>query len=237
MTPVESAEGSTRSPTEEDLRRWTRVDDYLGALFGPGDPALEPALRATEGAGLPAIQVSAEQGRLLHLLAQLQGAQTILEIGTLGGYSTIWLARALPIGGRLISLELESRHAAVARANLERADLSDRVEVRVGPALDSLARLESEGHDPFDMFFIDADKPGYPEYLDWALRLSRPGSLIIADNVIRKGAVADPNDPDPRVQGIRRFFEKLAAEPRLTAAAIQMVGTKGYDGWAIARVV
>lgn len=237
MTPSETIDGSTSKPIAEDLARWARVDRYLADLFGPPDPVLEEVLRSSERGGLPSIQVSSQQGRLLHLLAQLQGARKILEIGTLGGYSTIWLARALPPGGRLTTLEIEPHHAAVARANLERAGLSERVEVRVGRALVSLARLESEGRGPFDMVFIDADKPSYLDYLSWALRLSRPGSLIVADNVIRNGAVADPSDPDPRVHGVRRFWEMIASEKRLSVAAVQMVGRKGYDGWAIARVL
>ncbi|MCI4373226.1 MAG: O-methyltransferase, partial [Thermoplasmata archaeon] len=166
---------------------WEGVDRYFSEVFGLDDPILEAVLRSTDRAGLPAIQISAVQGRLLQLLAKLQGAGQILEIGTLGGYSAIWLARALPSGGRLISLELSAHHADVARANLGSAGLSDRVEVRVGPAVESLARLESEGAGPFDLVFIDADKERYPEYLSWAVRLSRLGTLIIADNVIRNG--------------------------------------------------
>jgi len=236
MTTLDTVQSAAGAKKPSDVATWTKVDDYLTDLFSPADPMLDEALRASDRGGLPPIQVSLQQGRLLHLLARIQQAREILEIGTLGGYSTIWLARALPPDGRLVTLELEPHHAAVARANLERARLSDRVEIRVGPAIDSLAHLVSEGRGPFDLFFIDADKQSYPDYLAGALQLSRPGSLIVADNVIRNGAVADPSDPDPRVQGVRRFFEMLAAEPRLSAAAIQMVGTKGYDGWAIARV-
>jgi predicted O-methyltransferase YrrM len=223
-------------PTASDREVWAAVDRYLGDLLKLDDPVLDAALHASVAAGLPEIQVSALQGRLLHMIAQVHGARRILEIGTLGGYSTIWLARALPPDGRLISLELEPRHAEVARANVERAHLSDRVEVRVGPAVDSLAKLHAEYSAPFDLIFIDADKESYPEYLTWALRLSRAGTLIIADNVIRNGTIVEPLHPDPRVQAIRRFWEQLAAEARLTTAPIQLVGSKGYDGWAIARV-
>ncbi|MFD7499746.1 O-methyltransferase [Streptomyces sp. NPDC059850] len=173
---------------------------------------------------------------MLQLLARIQGARTILEIGTLGGYSTIWLARALPDGGRLVTLEADPRCAEVARANVERAGLGEVVEIRTGRALESLPRLAEEGHGPFDVVFIDADKPGNPDYLAWALRLTRPGSLIIGDNVVRDGEVADPASTDPRVQGVRRFTELIAREPRLTATAVQTVGEKGYDGFALALV-
>jgi predicted O-methyltransferase YrrM len=223
-------------PAATDREVWDLVDRYFADRFALNDPILEAALRAADAGGLPPIQVSALQGRLLHLLVQLQGARRILEVGTLGGYSTIWMARALPLGGRIITLELDPHHSEVARANFERAGVADRVEVRVGRAVDSLAQLDAEGAGPFDFVFIDADKESYPAYLEWAVRLSRPGTLLVADNVIRNGAIVDPNHPDPRVQGIRKFFELMAAEPRLTAAPVQMVGSKGYDGWAIARV-
>ncbi len=215
---------------------WSAVDQFLADLLVRPDPALDAALQASSAAGLPAISVSPVLGKLLMLLARAQGARSILEIGTLGGYSTIWLARALPEGGRLITLEAEPRHAEVARANLGRAGLGGVVEVRLGPALEILPQLAAEGRGPFDLIFIDADKPGYPDYLAWSLRLSRRGSLIIADNVVRGGAVADPASDDPRVQGVRRFLELLAAEPRVSATAIQTVGSKGYDGLAIALV-
>ncbi|MBO0700679.1 MAG: O-methyltransferase, partial [Zavarzinella sp.] len=188
------------------------------------------------GAGLPAIHVAPNQGKLLHLLARIHGARNILEIGTLGGYSTIWLARALPPGGRLVTLESELKHADIARDNIARAGLSEVVELLLGPALETLPRLAREGRGPFDLIFIDADKPSYPDYLGWALKLSRRGSLIIADNVVRKGAVADPANTDPVVRGVRRFNERLATEPRVSATAIQTVGSKGYDGFAIALV-
>jgi predicted O-methyltransferase YrrM len=216
--------------------QWSAVDRYLAGLFVPPDPALDEALRDSAAAGLPAINVPPTQGKLLMLLAQIQGARSILEIGTLGGYSTIWLARALPPGGRLVTLEADQGHAQIARANLARAGLADVVELRVGWADETLPRLLAEGRGPFDLVFIDADKPSYPDYLTWALKLSRRGSLIIADNVVRSGAVADPNTDDPRVQGVRRFNELLAAEPRVSATAIQTVGSKGYDGFAIALV-
>ena len=214
---------------------WTAVDRYIEGLLIPADPALEAALEESRKAALPQIQVSPTQGKFLNLLAKIRGASRILEIGTLGGYSTIWLARALPPDGRLLSLELEPRHAEVARANLARAGLADRVEVRVGPAAESLARLASEGAGPFDLIFLDADKEGYPDYLDWALRLGAPGSWLVADNVVRDGEVRDAASKDPRVVGVRRFLEKIAAEPRLTATVIPTVGSKGYDGFCLAR--
>jgi len=217
--------------------RWTAVDSYINDLLVPPDSVLEAALEASEAAGLPAIQVAANQGKLLHLLARLQGARSILEVGTLGGYSTIWLARALPVDGRLVTLELDPRHAEVARSNLTRAGLAERVEVRVGPAVETLARLADEDAGPFDLVFIDADKEGYPDYLGWALRLTRPGSLVVADNVVRDGAVIDPASSDPRVQAMRRFTQLLADEPRLDATVLQTVGNKGYDGLAFALVV
>ncbi len=217
--------------------RWNAVDRYITDLLVPPDQALEAALEDSVVAGLPSIQVAANQGKLLHLLARLRSARTILEIGTLGGYSTIWLARALPVDGWLVTLELDPRHAEVARANIARAGLDERVEVRVGPASESLARLADHGDGRFDLVFIDADKEGYPDYLGWALRLTRPGSLIVADNVVRGGAVIDPADADPRVQAVRRFIELVAAEPRLDATVIQTVGSKGYDGLAFALVV
>ncbi|MFC7330901.1 O-methyltransferase [Marinactinospora rubrisoli] len=219
-----------------DTRRWAEVDGYFNGPLVADDPALEAALAASAAAGLPPHQVAANQGKLLHLLARVRGARTVLEIGTLGGYSTIWLARALPEGGRLISLEADSRCAGTARANIERAGLADRVEIRIGPALESLPRLEEEGLIGVDLVFIDADKPNNPAYLEWALRLTRPGGLIIADNVVRDGAVADPDSADPRVRGVRRFTELVAAHPRLTATALQTVGEKGYDGFLLALV-
>ena len=216
---------------------WTSVDRYLANLFTPPDEALEAALRDSATRGLPAIQVSPLQGKTLHVLAKASRAQRILEIGTLGGYSTTWLARALPSGGRLITLEIDPKHAEVARTNLARAGVASLVEVRLGPASESLAHLVSEGSPPFDFIFIDADKPGYTDYFEAALRLARAGTLIVADNVVRKGAVADSTDPDPNVIGIRRFLERLASEPRVASSVLQVVGSKGYDGLAFAIVL
>lgn len=217
--------------------RWTAVDSYIGANLVPADPVLEAALRASADAGLPPISVSPAQGKLLHVLARAQGARRILEIGTLGGYSAIWLGRALPPQGRLITLEAEPRHAEVARGNLARAGLTDVVEIRVGLAQETLPRLHSAGDGPFDLIFIDADKPGYPGYLSWSLRLSRPGTMIIADNVVRDGAVAESASRDTNVQGVRRYIEMMAVEPRISATVIQTVGSKGYDGFALAVVI
>jgi predicted O-methyltransferase YrrM len=221
--------------TEQE--RWTAVDRYLAEKLVPADPVLEAALAANAAAGLPAIDVAPNQGKCLHLLALTRGARRILEIGTLGGYSTIWLARALPKGGRLVSLELEPKHAKVARGNVERAGLGGVVEIRVGPAMESLAKLHEEGAGPFDMVFIDADKNSYPGYMEWAVKLSAVGTLIVADNVVRDGEVADADSADPLVQGVRAMFDRIAAEPRLSATAVQTVGSKGYDGFAMAVVV
>lgn len=216
--------------------RWTAVDRYIVDTLVGSDPVLDAALQASAAAGLPAIQVSPNQGKLLALLAQLCQARAILEIGTLGGYSTIWLARALAPDGRLITLEIEPSHADVARANVAHAGLSQVVQVRLGRALDSLAQLHAEGGGPFDLVFIDADKPTIPEYFAWALRLCRPGTLIIVDNVVRNGQVIDQESNDPSIQGVRRLNEIMAAESRVSATAIQTVGSKGYDGFAIALV-
>lgn len=216
--------------------QWTEVDRYITDRLVSPDSALNAALEASEAAGLPAISVTPNQGKLLQLLARLQGARAILEIGTLGGYSTIWLARALPAGGRLITLEADPKHAEVARANISRAGLSGTVELRLGPALEILPQLAAEGHGPFDLIFIDADKPNTPEYFVWALKLSCLGSLIIVDNVVRSGAVADPESEDPDIQGMRRFFDLIAKERRVSATALQTVGSKGYDGFALALV-
>jgi len=220
----------------EDDPRWSEVDDYLSSLLLPRDSVLEAALQESAKAQLPAISVSPNQGKLLMLLAQMQRAQKMLEIGTLGGYSTIWLARALPPGGHLITLELEPRHAEVARANLARAGFTSRVEVRVGPALQSLAEIVAKSEGPFDLIFIDADKEGYPGYWEYSLKLSRPGTVIIADNVVRKGEIIEQQSKDSRVQGARRFLQLLADEKRVDTTVIQTVGIKGYDGFAIARV-
>jgi predicted O-methyltransferase YrrM len=212
--------------------QWDAVDGYYSGLLVGADAALDAALEASDAAGLPQIAVSANQGKLLHLLARLAGARRILEIGTLGGYSTIWLARALPDDGQLVTLEYDPRHAEVARANLARAGLADRVDVRVGAALDTLPGLEG----PFDLTFIDADKPNNPAYFRAALSLSRPGAVIVVDNVVRGGRVADPNDTDPAVVGTRALADLLAAEPAIDATMVQTVGSKGYDGFALALV-
>ena len=213
---------------------WSEVDQYYADLLIPRDPVLEAALEASHAAGMPAIAVSPHQGKLLMLLAQSIGAKKILEVGTLGGYSTIWLARGLAAGGRLTTLEYEQKHADVARSNIARAGLGGVVEIKVGRAIDSLPHLVSEA--PFDLIFIDADKVSYPEYFEWAVRLSQPGTLIIADNVVRNGAVVDQASADANVQGVRRFNELLSVETRVNATAIQTVGSKGYDGLAIIRV-
>lgn len=217
-------------------RQWSAVDEFLGGLLLQEDPALDRALEACAAAGLPPIQVSPCQGKLLHLLARLRGARLILEIGTLGGYSTIWLARALPPGGRVITLEIDPHHAQVASTNIARAGLSRSVELQVGPALEILPKLAGRISDLFDLVFIDADKASTPDYFRWALKLTRPGSVIIVDNVVRKGSVLESRSADPAVQGMRRFLELLAAEPRVTSTVIQTVGTKGYDGFAVALV-
>lgn len=217
-------------------RQWSAVDEYIGRLLLPSDSILEEALQRSAAAGLPPHHVSPSQGKLLYVLARAIEARAILEIGTLGGYSTIWLARALPRGGRLISLEADATHASVARTNIAHAGLGEVVEVRLGQALETLLKLSSEGRGPFDLIFIDADKSSYPDYLTWALDLSRPGSLIIADNVVRNGGVLDATSSDPSIQGARRFNERLAAEPQLTSTIIQTVGIKGYDGFAVALV-
>lgn len=215
---------------------WTDVERYAEELLLSPDPILSAALESSAAAGLPPIQVSPSQGKFLHLLARSIGARSILEVGTLGAYSTIWLARALPGSGRLVSLELNPAHATVARANLARAGLTDRVEVRVGPALESMPRLVAEGAGPFDLTFIDADKPPTAEYFDWAVRLSRPGSIIVVDNVVRQGAVAHEEGADAAVLGIRRFLSRLSGDRRVSATVVQTVGRKGYDGFALAVV-
>jgi predicted O-methyltransferase YrrM len=214
----------------------TAVDRYITDLLAPSDPALEAALEAAEKAGMPAINVAPNMGKMLQILAKSVGARNILEIGTLAGYSTIWMARALPPGGRLTTLEISAVHAEVARANVARAGLEQAVELRLGPALETLSRLAAENRGPFDFIFIDADKETYTEYFEWSLKLSRRGTLIVADNVVRKGAVADPTTRDPMVQGIRRFNDRLAGEKRVSATAVQTVGSKGYDGFALISV-
>jgi predicted O-methyltransferase YrrM len=216
---------------------WTQVDNYFGDLLAPRDKILDATLLANKKADLPTIDVSRLQGKFLDLLVRITGARSILEIGTLGGYSTIWMARALPEGGRIVTLEFDPRHAEVARANLRNAGVLDRVDLRLGRAIDSLPTLVTDPAAPFDLIFIDADKQSYTEYLDWALKLSRPGTVIVADNVVRDGKVVQPDCDDSNVQGIRRFTARLAAEPRLSATVFQTVGAKGYDGLALAVVL
>jgi predicted O-methyltransferase YrrM len=216
-----------------DAARWSAVDNYFANLLAPDDKPLAEALAANAQAGLPAYDVSALQGQMLALLVQITGARRVLEIGTLGGYSTLRMARALPANGTVTTLEADERHAAVARANFERAHLSDRIDLRVGKALDVLPHLTG----PYDLIFIDADKPNNPRYIEWSLKLSRPGTVIVGDNVVRGGAVTDANSPDKSVQGVRGFIDFIANEPRLEATAIQTVGEKGWDGFVLARVL
>jgi predicted O-methyltransferase YrrM len=215
---------------------WTKVDNYFGDFLAPSDDALDAALRANEQAGLPPIDVTRLQGRFLEFLVRVSGARSVLEIGALGGYSTIWLARALPEDGHVVTLEVDLHHAAVAEANWKNAGVQDRIDLHLGPALDTLPKLERTGA-AFDLIFIDADKESYPEYLRWSMKLAHPGTVIVADNVVREGMVVEPEYDDPRVQGVRRFTELLAAEPRLSATVLQTVGVKGYDGFALAVVL
>lgn len=216
---------------------WTAVDEALAELLVEPDSALDAALATSSHAGLPDIAVSPNLGKFLSLLVQISGARRVLEVGTLGGYSTIWLAKSLPAGGTVTTLELDEAHANVARGNLERAGLGDRVQIRVGLATDELSAMTNEGVEPFDFIFLDADKEGYPAYFAGGLALSRPGTLIVADNVVRDGAVFDAAQSTPVLEGVRTFLSDVAAEPRVEAVGLQMVGTKGYDGIAIARVV
>ncbi|GAA3401460.1 O-methyltransferase [Paenibacillus hodogayensis] len=215
---------------------WEQVDRYISEQLLPDDAVLEEVLAANRKAGLPPIEVTPNQGQLLNLWARMQRAERILEIGTLGGYSTIWLARALPVGGRLVTLELDPLHARTAQHNFALAELESKIELRVGPALEQLARMKEENAAPFDLIFIDADKPNNPGYLQWALHFSRPGTVIIGDNVIRDGEIVNGHSTDPRVQGVRQFYRMLAAEPRISATAIQTVGSKGYDGFMLGIV-
>lgn len=216
---------------------FTTVDAYLATALGPPDSALAAAVDASAAAGLPDIQVTAAEGKLLHLLARAIGARRILEIGTLGGYSTIWLARALPPDGRVVTLEVDPKHAEVARANVARAGLSHLVEVRLGAALDTLPTLAADRGAPFDLVFVDADKKNIPAYFEWALRLTRAGSLIVVDNVVRRGAVVDASSEDADVQGVRRLIAQLATDARVSSTALQTVGSKGHDGFALALVL
>ena len=218
------------------LDQWTEVDRYFASRLLPADSVLDGALEASGLAGLPAISVSPTQGKLLQMLAEMVRARSILEIGTLGGYSTIWLARGLRAGGRVITLEVDPKHAEVARRNFARAGLKDSVELRLGSALDTLPELAREAAGPFDLIFVDADKQNIPAYFEWSLKLSHPGTLIVVDNVVRDGAVVDSESTDPSVMGVRQFVEALATERRVSGTAIQTVGTKGYDGFAILLV-
>jgi predicted O-methyltransferase YrrM len=215
---------------------WNAVDSYVMDALIPSDPILDAILKASNAAGLPPISVSPTQGKLLYLLAKLQGAKRILEIGTLGGYSAVWLARALPADGRLLTIEIDPKNAGIARINFATAQVDKLVDLRIGKALNLLPAIAKESSEPFDMVFIDADKQSTAEYFEWALKLTRPGGAIIVDNVVRGGAVTDPKSDDPSVQGVRRFMKQLASEPRVDATAIQTVGSKGYDGFAIAVV-
>ena len=215
---------------------WTQVDRYFSDLLIPPDAALDAALAANRNAELPAIDVTPLQGKFLELLLRISGARRVLEIGTLGGYSTMWLARALPDGGQIVTLELVPHHAEIARINLRNAGIAN-VDLHVGPALETLQALVANGAAPFDFIFIDADKSGYPEYLEWSLKLSRPGTAIVADNVVRDGKVIEPDNTDPNIQGVRRFTELVASEPRLSATVLQTVASKGYDGFALAVVL
>jgi len=224
-------------PPESPEALWTDVDQYLVDTLIPADPTLDAALAANAAAGLPSIDVAPNQGKLLHLFARLVNARRILEVGTLGGYSTIWLARALPPDGHLLSLEFSPHHAEVARANIAHAGLASVVEIRTGPALDSLAQLHAEAPAPFDLIFLDADRSNNPHYLTHALKLCRPGTVIVVDNIIRDGAILDTSGSDPNVEGQRQTLAMIAANPRLSATAIQTVGSKGWDGFAIALVV
>ena len=225
-----------RPSPPELLAAWSDVDRYLEERLGAADPLLEAALQASREAGLPEIQVSPLQGKLLHLLARAIGARRILEIGTLGGYSTIWLARALPSGGRLVTLEREPKHAEVARRNVARAGLAEKVEVRVGAALESLEALRREGAPAFDLVFVDADKTEYAEYVARAAPICRAGALLVVDNVVRRGDVAEPTSADPSVRGVQRMLERLGQDPRIAATALQTVGVKGHDGFLLARL-
>ena len=215
---------------------WDKVDQYITERLIPQDSVLEEVLSANQQAGLPPFDVSPSQGKFLNLLVQMKGARRILEIGTLGGYSTIWMARALPLDGQLVTLELDPFHAQVAKANISLARLEKVVELRVGDALEQLSQMEQEGVEPFDFIFIDADKPNNPNYLQWALKFSHPGTVIIGDNVIREGAIINENSKDQREVGVREFYDLLADEPRITATAIQTVGSKGYDGFVLGIV-
>ena len=225
------------SPAKRKVeKRWKDVDHYFCDNLLADDPILTSALEASDAAGLPAIAVSPNQGKLLQMLAEMIGARSILEVGTLGGYSTIWLARGVPADGRVLTLEVDPKHAEVARKNFARAGFANRIDIRLGKALETLPKLFAERRGPFDLIFIDADKENIPAYFDWAIQLSRPGSLIIVDNVVRDGEVTNARSSDPNIKGVRRFVDQLRKDTRVTGTAIQTVGTKGYDGFAIVRV-
>ena len=230
------ASGPAEGSAHQDERLWGLVDAYVVERLGASDDVLDSVSEASAAAGLPAIAVSAAQGKFLHLLTRAVRARSVLEIGTLGGYSTVWFARALPPGGRVVTLEVDPHHADVARANVDAAGLADVVQVRVGPGLDSLRTLAREGAGPFDVVFVDADKEDNAAYVQLALPLSRPGTVVVVDNVVRGGDVIDADHQDPRVRGTRALFDYLSAEPRLDATALQTVGAKGYDGFLLALV-
>jgi predicted O-methyltransferase YrrM len=221
---------------KEALETWKQVDSFFTDALIPADSALDAALTVNREEKLPAIDVTPLQGKFLELMIRATGARRVLEIGTLGAYSTIWLARAVGDNGKVVTLELDPRHAQIAQRNLDNAGVADRVDLRIGPASKTLEALVAETTAPFDFIFIDADKAGYPDYIQWSLKLSRPGTLIIADNVVRDGKVIDPDDPDPNIQGVRRFTDVISADPRLSTTVLQTVGGKGYDGFAIAVV-
>lgn len=221
---------------ENEIDTWKKVDGFFTDALIPADPSLDAALASNHDAGLPPIDVTPLQGKFLELMIRATGGRRVLEIGTLGGYSTIWMARAVGSEGRVVTLELEKRHAEIAQRNFENAGVAERIDLRIGPASKSLAALVAERAEPFDFIFIDADKAGYPDYLQWSLKLSCPGTLIIADNVVRDGRVIEPDNPDPNIRGVRRFTELVAAEHRLSTTVLQTVGGKGYDGFAIAIV-
>jgi predicted O-methyltransferase YrrM len=232
-----NAQEPTPSVADVESEKWTEVDQFFSEALIGSDRVLESALESSRAAGLPAINVSPNQGKLLEMLARILDARSILEIGTLGAYSTIWLARGMQASGRLITLEADPAHAAVARANIARAGLQSAVELRLGSAADTLPKILAEGRGPFDLIFIDADKKNIPLYFEWSLRLSRPGTIIVVDNVVRDGRVIDSSSDDPDIQGVRRFIEMVGANATVSGTAIQTVGIKGYDGFAIVRVL
>jgi predicted O-methyltransferase YrrM len=234
---MKGAQEANSPAASSDTEKWTEVDNYFSDVLAGPDPVLESALESSRAAGLPAISVSPNQGKLLEILVRILDARSILEIGTLGAYSTIFLVRGMREGGRLITLESDAAHAAVARANIARAELDSAVELRLGSALDTLPQILAEGRGPFDLTFIDADKKNIPSYFEWALRLSRPGSIIVVDNVVRDGRVIDSKSDDQDIQGVRSFLEMVGRNAMVSGTAIQTVGIKGYDGFAVVRVL